>query len=85
MSSTCKSEQNFSFDSFFKNNKTRSNLAAATAEFGGRQDVRKRSKTMEQHGHELNDQNEAEEEDEHQTDRFQMQLVLHNMRLFNKN
>jgi len=40
---------------------------------------------MEQHGHELNDQNEAEEEDEHQTDRFQMQLVLYYMRLFNRN
>lgn len=45
-------------------------LLAEEVKIGGRQYVRKRSKAMEQHGRELYDQNQREEEHKHQTDRF---------------
>ena len=48
-------------------------LAREEADVGGRQDVRKRSKTMEQHGHELDYENGAEQQDRHEADRFQFQ------------
>lgn len=38
--------------------------------------MRDGAEAMEQHGHELDNQNEGEEEHEHQTDRFQLQVFL---------
>ena len=39
---------------------------------------------MEQHSHKLDDKNEAKEEDENQTDRFQLQVFLTNQDLKKK-
>jgi len=36
---------------------------------------------MEQHGNELDDQNQSEEEDEHQTDRLQSQWLVRDQNL----
>lgn len=41
------------------------------------------SKTMEQHGHKLDNKNQAEEEDENQTDRFELQVLFSNQDLHN--
>lgn len=38
--------------------------------------MRQRSESMEQHGRELDDQNQSEEEDKHQSDGFQLQIFL---------
>lgn len=51
-------------------------LVEAEVEVGGGQDVRQRSEAMEQHGRELDDQDEGEEEDKHQSDGLQLQVLL---------
>jgi hypothetical protein len=38
---------------------------------------------MEQHGHKLDNKNQAEEEDENQTDRFELQVLFSNQDLHN--
>jgi hypothetical protein len=47
-------------------------LVAVPVELGGSQDVRNGSKAMEQHGHELDDQDQSKEEHEHQTNGLQL-------------
>lgn len=39
------------------------------------------SKTMEQHGHKLDNKNQAEEEDENQTNRFELQVLFSDQNL----
>lgn len=56
-------------------------LAAAAAKLSGGQNVRQCTETMEQHSNELDDQNQAKEEDENQTDRFQLQIFFANQHL----
>lgn len=56
-------------------------LVAAKVQFGRRQNMGNRSEPMEHHGAELNDQNQRKEEHEHQSDRFQLQVLLGNVHL----
>ena len=56
-------------------------LAAAAAKLSRGQNVRQCTETMEQHSDELDDQNQAKEEDENQTDRFQLQIFFANQHL----
>lgn len=56
-------------------------LSAAAGQFRRGQDVRQSSESMEQHGHELDNQNQTEEEHKYQTDRFQLQVLLRNFNL----
>ena len=56
----------------------------STREFGGGEDMRDGSETMEQHRYELDDQNEGEEEHEHKTDGLELQVLLGNVDLENK-
>lgn len=60
-------------------------LVAEEVDFGGRQNVRDGAESVEQHGHELDDQNQREEEHEHQTDRFQLQVFLRDVHLNSRN
>lgn len=51
-------------------------LLAAAGELCGGKDVGDGAEAMEQHGHELDDQDEGKEEHKHQTDRLQLQVLL---------
>ncbi len=57
------------------------NLLVAAGQLGRGQDVAERPETVEQHGSELDDQDEGEEEDEDETDRLQLEVLLGNDRL----
>lgn len=43
--------------------------------------MRQGSEAMEQHGRELDDQNQREEEHKHQTDRFQLEVLFRDVHL----
>lgn len=51
-------------------------LLVAAGKLSGGQDVRDGAEAMEQHGSELNDQDEGKEEHKHKTDGFQLQMLL---------
>lgn len=51
-------------------------LTAVPIEHSARQNMRERPETMEQHGSKLNDQDQSEEKDKHQTNRLQLQILL---------
>lgn len=56
-------------------------LIEAEVQFRRGQDVRQGSEAMEQHGRELDDQDEGEEEHKHQTDGLQLQIFLTDVHL----
>lgn len=56
-------------------------LVPAEGQLGGGQDVGQCSEAMEQHGRKLDHQNEREEEHEHQTDGFQLEVLLRDQHL----
>lgn len=56
-------------------------LVAAPVELGCGKDMRQGSETMEQHGSKLDHQDQREEEHEHQTDRFQLEILFRDVHL----
>lgn len=56
-------------------------LVEAQIEVSRGQDMGQSSKPMEQHGCELDDQNQGEEEHKHQSNRFQLQILFADMNL----
>lgn len=59
----------------------RSYLLVAEVEFCGGEDVGERPESMEQHGDELDDEDQGEEEHEDQTDGFELQIFLADVHL----
>lgn len=59
-------------------------FVATQVEVGRGEYVRQRAEPMEQHGRELYDDDEREEEHKHQTDGFQVQVLLADDDLYSK-